>query len=338
MNSETTRIANPMYDVAFKYLLDDNRAAKIFLSILLEEEVVDLQLRPTEHSTDIERRSLTVFRIDFAARIRSEDGSEKLVIIEIQKAKYATDIMRFRKYLGQQYASDNNVEEQQPESAYPLPILSIYLLGHKLNHIQEPVIRVTRAYRDMLGHTIEGPREPFIESLTHDSIIVQIPLLKPRRQTDIERLLGLFDQSLKDPHDVKMLSIADEDYPEKFQPVIRRLMKAIAEPSVRDTMQVEDEVLGELERLERHIAAREDRIAQQDDVIAEQDDVIAKKDDVIAKKDDVIAKKDDVIAEKDDVIAEKDDVIATAKAKLEQAVQLLISNGVTAEEARRLLE
>jgi hypothetical protein len=253
MKSETTNIANPIYDGAFKYLLDDNRVARFFLSVLLEEEVVELQLRPTEQATDIEKRSVTVFRIDFAARIRSADGTEKLVLIEIQKAKYASDIMRFRKYLGHQYASDNNVresvvaeagvQEDVPHAVRPLPILSIYLLGHKLEHIHEPVIRVTREYRNMQGQKITGPREAFIESLTHDSIIVQIPLLKPSRQNDLERLLGLFDQSQIEPFDVKMLRIVDDDYPEKFHPVIRRLMKAICDPILRQKMDFEDEMI-----------------------------------------------------------------------------------------------
>lgn len=323
MMSERTRIANPIYDGAFKYLLDDNRVARFFLSVLMDEEVVELELRPTEHSTDIERKSLTVFRIDFSARIRSKDGTQKLVIIEIQKAKYATDIMRFRKYLGQQYASENNVCEDPPKSPRALPIFSIYLLGHKLKHIREPVIRVSREYRDMAGNVITAPREEFIESLTHDSIVVQIPLLKPSRQTDLERLLGLFDQSQAVPYDLKLLSISDDDYPERFQPVIRRLMKAVSEPAIRDKMQVEEDYLNELESLERTIAYRED--------------LIARKDDIIADKEDLIARKEGVIAEKEGVIAEKEDIIAKKDLQLERAVGLLVSKGITREEAIRLL-
>ena len=336
MNPETTRIANPIYDGAFKYLLDDNRVARFFLSVLLGEDVVDLQLRPTEHNTSIEKRCLTVFRIDFAAKVRSGDGSEKLVIIEIQKAKYATDIMRFRKYLGQQYASENIVRED-PVIPRALPIFSIYLLGHKLEHIREPVIRVTREYRDVHGRAITGPREEFIESLTHDSIVVQIPLLKPSRQTDLEKLLGLFDQSQTDPADAHVLSILDEDYPEKFQPVIRRLMKAISEPTVRDTMDVEDTILGELETLERAIAKREDLIAKKEADLLAKHNEIAEKETVIAEKDTVIAEKDTVIAEKDTAIAERDRAIAEASAKMERLVKLMAAKGIPPEEARRIL-
>ncbi|GAB4183948.1 MAG: hypothetical protein Fur0032_24930 [Terrimicrobiaceae bacterium] len=301
MTREITRIANPIYDGAFKHLLDDNLVAKFSFSILIGEEIVDLELRPTEHQTTVGQRCLTVFRMDFVARIRSSGGSEKLVIIEIQKAKYATDIMRIRKYLGQQYASENNLREDPPNH-HALPILSIYLLGHKLDHLRETIIRVKRRYYDMHDKVIEGPREEFIESLAHDSIVVQIPLLRSSRQTDIERLLGLFDRSQSDPDNPHILSIMDEDYPEKFQRVIRRLMKAISEPKVRDVMQVEDDYLGELESLERAIADREDLIAQ-----------------------------------KEGIVAEKDLALSKSQEKVERAVALLEGKGIGEEEARRLL-
>ena len=41
-------IANPIYDVVFKYLLDDEKVARLLLSALLGKEVLELQFRPTE--------------------------------------------------------------------------------------------------------------------------------------------------------------------------------------------------------------------------------------------------------------------------------------------------
>ena len=52
-----TRIANPIYNGAFKYLLDDNRVARLFLSTMIGEEIVELTFRPTEHRTDVEQLS-----------------------------------------------------------------------------------------------------------------------------------------------------------------------------------------------------------------------------------------------------------------------------------------
>ena len=45
------RIANPIYDVVFEYLLDDEKVARLVLSALLGREVLDLQFRPTEVHT-----------------------------------------------------------------------------------------------------------------------------------------------------------------------------------------------------------------------------------------------------------------------------------------------
>ena len=104
-------VANALYDVVFKYLMEDRSIAKLLLSGLLQTEVTDLELKPQEYATDIKDKVLTVYRIDFKARIRLKDGKEQLVLIELQKAKFATDIMRFRRYLGKQYSNaDNSVE------------------------------------------------------------------------------------------------------------------------------------------------------------------------------------------------------------------------------------
>ena len=318
-----TRIANPIYDGAFKYLLDDNRIARLFLSTMIGEEIVELTFRPTEHRTDVGQRSVTVFRIDFSARIALPDGGEKLVIIEIQKAKFAADIMRFRKYLGRQYLSKENSYTTAGGELRAMPILSIYLLGHSLEHTESPVIRVVRQYLDATGRERIDHREDFIESLTHDSIIVQIPHLKQRRQNDLECLLGIFDQSQKDPADAHTLSIREEDYPKKFHGVIRRLIKAISEPDVRETMEVEDDYLEDLEDMER--------------MVADKDAVIADKDAVIADKEAVIADKEAVIADKEAVIADKDAALVENSAVIEKAISMLVAGGLSEKDARARL-
>ena len=303
-----TRIANPIYDGAFKYLLDDNKVARLFLSTMVGEEIVELTFRPTEHRTDVEQRNVTVFRIDFSARIALPNGGEKLVIIEIQKAKFASDIMRFRKYLGRQYLSKENSYMVNGELR-AMPILSIYLLGHSLEHTESPVIRVIRQYLDATGREQIAHQEDFIESLTHDSIIVQIPHLKQRRQNDLESLLGIFDQSQKDPADAHTLSIQEEDYPKKFHGVIRRLIKAISEPDVRETMEVEDDYLEDLEDMERLVAETNAALAQKSAALAE---------------------KDAALTEKDAELTEKDAVI-------EKAISMLVAGGLSEREARAKL-
>ena len=96
-----TKIANPIYDVVFKYLMSDNKIAKLLISNLLGVKTNMLELRPQEFSTDRENRTLTVYRVDFKAEKVLKNGEKLLVLIEIQKAKFTTDLIRFRKYLAE---------------------------------------------------------------------------------------------------------------------------------------------------------------------------------------------------------------------------------------------
>jgi len=127
------KVANPIYDVVFKYLLEDNKIAKLLISSLLGVEIRELSLRPQEFSTNLSKQTLTVYRVDFKAEIVLSSGETKIVLIEIQKAKFTTDIMRFRKYLGEQYALKTN-SVQTEKKIIPLPIITIYFLGYGLEN------------------------------------------------------------------------------------------------------------------------------------------------------------------------------------------------------------
>ena len=45
-DSEYITIPNPIYDVVFRYLMDDTESATIILSTLINEKIVKLQLEP----------------------------------------------------------------------------------------------------------------------------------------------------------------------------------------------------------------------------------------------------------------------------------------------------
>ena len=44
-----TIIANPIYDAVFKFLMEDKKVAKIFLSALLKKDIIDLEMRRHEY-------------------------------------------------------------------------------------------------------------------------------------------------------------------------------------------------------------------------------------------------------------------------------------------------
>ena len=88
-------IANPIYDAVFKYLMEDERIARTILSALLQKNIVKVEVRPHEYSNSNSDK-LSIFRIDFGATIREEDGSEHLILIELQKTWIPTETLRFR--------------------------------------------------------------------------------------------------------------------------------------------------------------------------------------------------------------------------------------------------
>jgi hypothetical protein len=292
-------IANPIYDVVFKFLMNDEKVAKLLLSTIICKEVVSLEFRPTEHHFPV-GELLAVLRMDFSARIMDADGKQELVILELQKAKMASDIMRFRRYLGEQYANKENVvREPAPEYPYrkALPILSIYFLGHTLAHVKAPVVRVNRNYIDAATGEQIREKEEFIESLTHDSIIIQIPYLKGRRRNELEQLLALFDQSgaTEDPH---FLAVNEEDLPERYRPLLRRLQKALADPVIRQTMEAEDDLIEEFKDYQRLISAQEKTIIEKENVISGQEQIISEKEKMISEKERTISEKERTISEK----------------------------------------
>ena len=279
------RIANPIYDVVFKYLLDDEKVARLLLSALLGKEVLELQFRPTEvhHEADrLDGTHLLVLRMDFAATVRLEDGGRKLVLIEIQKARTAWDVQRFRRYLGTNYASPENVYLDPDGKKQALPLVTIYFLGEGLDRVDVPVLKINRHYLDVATGDEVRITDPFVEALTHDSIVVQINRLKNRRRTELERLLEVFDQGQASRSDPHLLDILDENFPERHREVLRRLLRAGAEQEVRDKMDVEDDMLTAFQDQARESSDLRQALVEKDQVIEEKDQVIEAKDRLIA--------------------------------------------------------
>ena len=58
-----------------------------------------------------------------------------------------------------------------------------------------------------------------------------------------------------------ILNIKEEEYPEKYRPLIRRLQSAILEPEMRKQMKIEDGILDEFEDMQRQILQQRQKTA-----------------------------------------------------------------------------
>lgn len=184
-------IANPIYDVVFKRMMENERVAKFFIGTLLEQTIETVEVKPQEFTYTDELIGLAVFRLDFIATIKTNTGELKKVLIEIQKAKNQIDLMRFRNYLAEQYKKEDTVDIEK----VILPITTIYILGFTLPEIETPCLKVERNYKDHVYKKTLLTKSDFVEKLTHDSYIVQVERITDRYLTSLDKLLSIFEQN-----------------------------------------------------------------------------------------------------------------------------------------------
>ena len=287
-------IANPIYDVVFKYLLEDVEIARELLSTILGEEVQSVEVKPQETSTETSG-DIRILRFDFKAVIKKPNGEISKVLIELQKAKKAFDVMRFRRYLGDNYRKEDDVLNNKGDlEKRPLPIITIYFLGFPLNSIQSGVVKINREYRDVVTQEILDIKEDFVELLTHDSYLIQVRKLAKAARNKLERVLHIFSPIYQSTTDKHQLDFQGDTNDPLVKKMVDRLGRAIASEEIRDLMDVEDEL---------------DRIFDRE---------MKKKDEIIAEKEEMIAEKEEIIAEKEEIIAEKDQLLIEEKKRAEE--------------------
>jgi hypothetical protein len=273
-------IANPIYDSVFKHLMENQEVARGLLSTLLGLKVLKLTPQPQE-STDYradmpvpeadQSGFMRVYRIDFAAVVETGAGPRK-VLIELQKASVDGVVERFRTYLSKHY-----------RDTPPLPIVGVYLLGYTLNKALPVVTKVHRRYLNGLtGRPLAArTKDDFIENLTHDGVVVQLPKVSTLKgqQSELAQLLRLFDQRQRDtnPH---LLKLSDRDI-EKGPPWVRRMVRLLqsvaATESVRRDMSVEDEAIAlQQDRAELRELLDAERAAKEQALAAEAQERAAK--------------------------------------------------------------
>ena len=311
-------VANPLYDAVFKYMMEDERIAKTLLSALLQKTVIAVEMRRHEYP-NIARDAISMFRVDFAATVLEDDGSKNLILIELQKTWLETETLRFRQYLAVQYNNKENMRKET-KGKYALPTVAVYLLGHNVGQFTEPVIYARHKIYDYEGNEVhqEEP-DPFVESLQHDSIIVQIPRLRGRVNNRLEKILSVFDQSQIYPDDQRMLELDENKYGDdaEMTHILHRLQSAAANPDIRNRMNAEDEFFQALEDRDTTIMTQKKELEKQKAAIEEQKAAIKEQKAAIEEKDAALEEQKASLEEKD--------------ASLRAAVLALSKSGMNAE-------
>ncbi|WP_308238984.1 hypothetical protein [uncultured Prevotella sp.] len=315
-------VANPIYDSVFKYIMEDERIAKTMLSALLKKEVVHVTVRPHEYSNTT-RDTLSMFRIDFAATVREREGNEikdRIVLIELQKTWLNTETLRFRQYLGAQYSNKNNIREAE-DKGFAYPMVAVYLLGHRVGNIKEPIVYVNHDVFDYNGNVVDdGNMEPFVESLTHNSIIVQIPLLHGNVNNRLEKVLSVFDQTLVDGDTQQVLKIDEDKFADDNDMlyVLHKLTAAAANSEMRQDMNVEDE----------YYKAIEDR----DTAIMQRDKMLKERDCKMAQMDERLSQQSEQLSQQSEQLSQQSEQLSQQSEQLRNMAKALFVNGLSVEQ------
>jgi hypothetical protein len=280
-------IANPIYDVVFKRLMENEKVAKFFIGTLLEQTVEHIEVKPQEFIYTNELAGLPVFRLDFIATIQTEVGGHKKVLIEIQKAKNRIDLMRFRNYLAEQYKKEDKIDNESTV----LPITTIYILGFKLPEIETPCIKVERNYRDLVNKVTLLEKSDFVEKLTHDSFVVQVERITDRYQTRLDKLLSVFEQrNFTDDKEITKDYTHDPDLDE-MKTMTDILHYVGTDPRERRQIEIEQEAWRTVN------AMFEEKERKYQKALDEKDKALSEKDEALNEKDKALIEKDKLIEE-----------------------------------------
>jgi len=234
------KIINPLYDKAFKYLMENNRWATKVISVILDEEIEELKLNQQETVFPDNKHQLTLFRLDFKATIKKNDGTKHTVLIELQKSKYITDILRFRNYLGSNYMkAESEKDSDGKDRKVSYPIITIYILGYNLDEIPYMAVTVNHQVVNSINKEPLHLESDFINQLNHRSHILQIRRLPEKRVTKLEQFLALFNQAwITENHYILDL----QDVPKEFEGIARYLQTPVLDDSFRLQLQAEEEI------------------------------------------------------------------------------------------------
>jgi hypothetical protein len=265
-----------------------------FISTIIGEEVIELSSVPVKRkSTDDENtddKKYVVTRSSFIARIRTGE-KVKDVMIKVYEVSPIFNNALFIRYL------EIRNQNRKPESGNKdRETYCIVILPDGIGIKDMPVVKVN-VHSDELPNELSDESIQLLKQLRHRSWIIQVPELNSsRRRNSVEVLLSIFDQTRRKKNNNIFLNniflyIYEEDFPEEYHPVIRRLERAASSDAICDNVRMEDYLLEHLRIMKR----------KKDIIIAQKEATIAE----LAEKEAAIARE----------LAEKEAVLAALKAK-----------------------
>ncbi len=221
-----------------------------------------------------------MFHLDFTVTVALPDGNTEVIMIEVEKAKVAGDIFRFKCYISanfqkkQRKTVTNQRTGELEERDFPIRLLPIFILNFRIeNEINELLIKTGRVKYCVFKEKELQKQNEFIDNLSYDLYVVQLPNLQSINKSEYENneyksklyaLLKLFDEESQLLNDRHRLRISRTLFPKSLNRIINRLRTAYSDyPELEEQMNAEDEYLLELIHMHNEIAFYKEQIEKE---------------------------------------------------------------------------
>ncbi|MBR4677877.1 MAG: hypothetical protein IKO99_07730 [Bacteroidales bacterium] len=279
-------VVNPIYDTVFKYIMQDEKVAKVLIGNILKTKVVSIQMNNNEYAAMLPDGK-KVFKLDFSATILDKLGKQQLVHIEVQKALEEGEIMRFRHYLGAIYMDatkkyqetiTNPKTNEKITVEHPLPIHTIYILGHELGSgLSNSVMHGENIFKDQDGNLIQIPENnDYINGLTHTVTFVIAPLTKKNVKTHLDRLLSIFSDCEPNKEEIEIDEYFDDS--DDYRTLMKALQKASVDKQLRGNLELEQYEWAKQTKLMKNNAELRAQLSQQQEQLSQQQEQLFQKD------------------------------------------------------------
>ena len=272
-------VVNPIYDTVFKYIMQDEKVAKVLIGNILKTKVVSIQMNNNEYAAMLPDGK-KVFKLDFSATILDKENKQQLVHIEVQKALEEGEIMRFRHYLGAIYMDStkkyqeiikNPKTKEEITVEHPLPIHTIYILGHELGSgLNNSVMHGENIFKDQDGNVIQIPENnDYINGLTHTVTFVIAPLTKKNVKTHLDRLLSIFSDCEPNKEEIEIDEYFDDS--DDYRTLMKALQKASVDKQLRGNLELEQYEWAKQTKLMKNNAELRAQLSQQQEQLFQKD-------------------------------------------------------------------
>jgi len=292
---EYITIPNPIYDVVFRYLMEDTESAKIVISTIINQKIKTLIPEPLTHTekddelTDPQTNEvIRLFHLDFTAIVELPDGTEEMVMIELQKASEPDDIFRFKRYIMKNFQKKRSRTLTDPRTGeakeidVPIRLIPIFILNFRIeNEVNDLVIATNRVKTGVFKNHIFTQHNEFIDHLSYDMYVVQLPnlynikeeeYLNDEYKRNLYSLLKLFDQKSVVRDNQHRLRLIRRFLPGFLERVVKRLQIVSSQKAdLEEKMHIEDEYLKVLEERDNVISYLQAQVEEKQQALEEKD-------------------------------------------------------------------